>query len=333
MSRCDLFVRIEGDRHRTYHPGDRVTGEVRVKVDREVERQTLRATLGWRTHGRGNRHEESVHELVLHEGRWGSGESPRYAFEFTLPKDGPFTYHGRYLNVDWYVEARSDIPWARDPRAREDLLVAPPEGVVPRLRDRDLPPEHRDGLAHHPALAAGIAGIFLLVAGGLALASAVTDFPALSVAFPLVAAGLVGFAPLRRFVASRHTGEVEIEVGGVEGSEIPCRVWLDTKDPGRLGGVHARLQLHEIVTSGSGTNRSTHKHQAYECPASLQPAGRDARGHRYEGRVSLPDPAPCSFAAPDNRLRWQLEVQVEVEGWPDWKKGHPLLLETGAEVD
>jgi hypothetical protein len=72
-------------------------------------------------------HEDHGHELE-------PGTQHTDPFEFTLPKEGPYTYHGKNLNVDWQLEARSDIAWARDPVAREDILVTPGD-VVPRVTE------------------------------------------------------------------------------------------------------------------------------------------------------------------------------------------------------
>ncbi|MCP4500914.1 MAG: hypothetical protein GY822_13215 [Deltaproteobacteria bacterium] len=38
-------------------------------------------------------------------------------------RNGPLTYRGELLNVDWFLKARADIPWALDPKAELVFVV------------------------------------------------------------------------------------------------------------------------------------------------------------------------------------------------------------------
>lgn len=39
-------------------------------------------------------------------------------FEFTATTDGPYTTTGQKFTVDWFIEVRLDVPWAKDPFVR-----------------------------------------------------------------------------------------------------------------------------------------------------------------------------------------------------------------------
>ena len=114
---------------RSYVGGEVVRGEVVVRVEKETTCKSLMIEVGWSTHGRGNRASDDVFEENLFIGSWQPGEY-RYPFEATLPH-GPYTYHGHYLNVDWYAEARADVPWAFDPKDEVDFELIPSDDPLP----------------------------------------------------------------------------------------------------------------------------------------------------------------------------------------------------------
>ena len=127
MAKCDLAIEFERS-DRRYRPGETVSGKVTVQVNAKVQCNGLTVKRLWHTHGKGNYAEgsDSVEEVVF-SGEWWPGETHAYPFAFEVPA-APVSYHGEVLNVDHYVAARADIPWAIDPKAEEDfLLLAGPE--------------------------------------------------------------------------------------------------------------------------------------------------------------------------------------------------------------
>ena len=49
------------------------------------------------------------------------------------------------------------------------------------------------------------------------------------------------------------------------------------------------------------------------------------------GRLTLPDHVPYSFEADDNKLRWEVEVKVDIPGWLDWKHAEPFVVRPAVE--
>ncbi len=123
MSRCDLAVLFDRE-DRTHRPGEKVRGKIEVKVNKEVTCKALGVEFCWQTHGKGDRDAKSIDKMVLSEKKWMVGSSLAFPFEFTVPRR-PLTYHGNYLNIDYYIKARADISWAIDPKAEEEIIVAP----------------------------------------------------------------------------------------------------------------------------------------------------------------------------------------------------------------
>lgn len=121
MARCDLNVVLDG-MDAEFRPGERITGRVEVDTDSAVTVDPLTVELAWHTHGRATPATGTAAEVTLFSGEI-TGQR-YYTFELTVPA-GPYTYHGKHLNVDWAVRARADIPWKLDPKAEQPVVVAP----------------------------------------------------------------------------------------------------------------------------------------------------------------------------------------------------------------
>ena len=81
--------------------------------------------LGFHTEGRGS----EDRGVVAGTERTFAGDpttiAPWLQFELTIPHDAPVSYDGNLIRVLWWVEARLDVPWARDPKASESIQVLP----------------------------------------------------------------------------------------------------------------------------------------------------------------------------------------------------------------
>lgn len=332
MSKCDLSIRLERAPPR-FLPGETVRGEVDVAVNAPCTCNDLTLWFGWRTHGKGNRTEGMVAQISLFHGEWMPGMNQSYSFEFRVPS-GPATYHGKLLNVDWYLRARADIPWAIDPKAETDLLVEGGEGEEYDFGPRYQPPEEiyrkadkylgcRVFLFSLVAAAGVIVGLFIgfrqpwgLLLAGLFLA----------------AGAAMILHTLWRGIAERKLGTPQVRIGAsvAEGGErIPLSVRIRPRAPLRLEGVVVELRGLEEVVSGSGTNRTTHRHVFHQTREILDPGGRELLPQEevvFEGAVEIPPDAPPTFAAPDNSLQWTILLRISIGGWPDWKRDYPLAV-------
>ncbi len=82
----------------------------------------------WKTHGRGNVATGTVDSQTVFSGEWRAGEEVEYRFELNIGHWPP-SYHGHYLSIDHYVDARAKIPWGFDPKASEPFLMRPTCGA------------------------------------------------------------------------------------------------------------------------------------------------------------------------------------------------------------
>lgn len=329
MSRCDLEVVLA--KPGPFAPGDTVDGFVGVTVNAPCRCRALKVQLQWRTHGRGNRTQGVVAEEIVFSGEWQAGERGLHPFSFTLPA-GPFTYQGTNLNVEWAVHATADIPWAIDPK-EDAVFELPVPAAFPgpvELGPRAHVPDAPQVIAHAIGLVMGlfVGGFGLFLSATLALifcGGALSGAPDLPILLALVVPGiftLVGFflvrGPAIALLARRRLGPIEVEVPSEAhpGAPLPVRVRLQPTREVQVESITAALVATEVVVSGSGTNRRTHKHELHRSAVTLQRGGQLTAGlpTNLSGTLNVPEGAPLSFGATDNALRWEVVVRVDVPG-------------------
>ena len=334
MAKCQLDIKLD-----TLEPeflcGDSVTGEVRVDVDEECQCDALSLNLGWATHGKGNTSEGESQAGILFQGVWQPGQ---YSYPFRMELDQrPLSYDGKYINIDWLLQARADVPWAMDPKASLKLQVKDNPGML--MPERDVKPEYEyadslrvenNGLIMTVIMIAVM--LAMIVFGALATkfmeSFLVGSFPGL-VLPPwlgwLVGAGL-GLWSIRRqlsnWLASRKLGKVSIVLDNSHyraGDTVEARVVFTPKKSTGINRVGLRLILVEQAISGSGTNRRTHTHESEFQMVDVLPAMTLTANLPVNKavRLQLPKDAVPSFNAGDNKLGWLLKLDADIPSWPD----------------
>ncbi len=330
-------LRIKFERpDRTYRFGERVTGWVLIQTPRFDLCKSIRLRHFWGTHGKGNDEKGDYSLTTLHRGPLPDEGPHRLEFSFPAPA-GPFTYHGRYLNVDQYVEAIADIPLARDPKAREEYVLLPGRPVTP---PELLLETRQNALSDVVAPLAGFVGAALSVLG---LSLLLTANP---VGVLFLGGALVLFLPALKKVADRRLGEAasaylsSLVVG--PGEQVGVEVKVAPPKPVRLNLAFVELKAEETCVSGSGSNRRVHRHtvfsRRYSLAGALELEGGSVRMLRRT--IQIPEGAPTSFKGRYNKLLWQAIVRLDIPSWPDWVKRIPLVvwptkdqLGAGAEVE
>lgn len=341
MSSCDLELALDRP-DRRYKVGETITGMVGVKVNADCTCNGLTVTLQWRTHGKGNRATGTAIGGVVYKGPWKAGERHVHPFEFKLPR-GPVTYHGHDLNVDWYVTATADLPWALDPRAEVDLVASPDGAPEPY----DLGPKFAesqrlaiDTLPVVRIVTTIVAGAFMAVGGSLAFTIAAEAIRAAAngdaatqllaaVPFAVIPTAFAGFGAWQIYkiwsnvLAERALGPVRLEPTAARllpGQPLNVALAFTPRRDLAIDAIRATFTGTEMVSSGSGTNRSSYTHIVHEQVIDL-PVPPNVRANNEVssgGQFTVPGTAAPSFAATDNELRWAVKVDVSVRSAPDW---------------
>jgi sporulation-control protein spo0M len=334
MSKCDLTLRLDRD-DRVYRPGETVLGEVRVRVHAPCRCDMLVLSHFWRTHGKGNRDQGSPTMQNLFSGDWSVGEEQRYPFELTLPS-GPVTYHGSLVNVDWYLEARAKIAWAVDPRLETEVILRPgtPEDYF--FGPMYKPPAENLRQSDRGRRWGVFFGLVFAAAGVLLFAKMQADgSPVMGLVLgvtSILVGGLVFLGNLWRDIAQQKIGVPEVSLDRTAlapGDQVGAHVRFSPRSPLTLAGVSAELVCREEAESGTGTDRTTNRNDVHRIAVTLDQPGRAVEAGEVvslEGTLRVPDPAPLTFAAKNNRILWTVEVTIRLAAWPDWKRRFPVTV-------
>lgn len=131
MSTTRLWIKLApgpwpGDQYEhCYAVGGEVTGELILKSPDGQRATNVAVELEWETSGRGTRDHKIVHKEILHEGDIPALADMQLPFKLLVPGEGPITYHGQLINVNWKITARIDIKWAIDQTEETRLSVLP----------------------------------------------------------------------------------------------------------------------------------------------------------------------------------------------------------------
>lgn len=333
MSACELSLEIE---ERKLRPGDTLHATLVIRANRDVRADAVSVALGWRTHGKGNRDSDTADTVELGAIELEAGKEHREQITMTAPH-GPVSYHGVLINVDWYLSARADVPWAIDPKTEEELLLlpAPPEVIAgyraapeqraqPHVLGTAVPPRRspEGALFALLPLAAGI--VFVLVGG----------FPGpggIGSLFAMAVLGFLAWRVLKPRVAKLRIGEVEVSLAPEEtqaGGTVQLEVRLCPPKAVTLNGVRAKLEAEEIAVSGSGTSEKTHRHTLHSDATTIAERRRIAAGESVvlEGSFVIPENAEPSFEASDNSVRWTVVTEIDIDAWPDLRDEYVLTV-------
>ncbi len=332
MPDCELSIEFDQP-SRIYKAGETVTGRVIVKADEDVNCNGLTVTCGWETHGKGDADKGPKMSEEVFSGSWQRGLTQAYPFSFELPP-GPITYHGELVNVDWYIHARADVPWAFDPKCEEDFLVelaSQPDGLGGAPDYNPGQSQKRPNAGPFTTLVIGL--IFLGIAGGCGYWWYTSDTCfALFFGFFAGLFGLIAtLGGINGLILKRHVGDIVIAIEPVwtmPGKKTNCLVTLRPNKPTTLNAVHATLRGEERATYSRGTDRVTAHHKLYEEKLTLSEDIELRAGQLFElqGEIPIPADATYSFSGGNNAICWVVEVDIDIKGLPDFSETHEVTV-------
>jgi SpoOM protein len=316
--------------------GDRVKGVVTVEADAEVKVAEVQIRLVCRTHGKGNTWKNVVEETKFELGVLEAGGPRTFRFDF-LAVNGPASYEGHYLNIQWVVEAELDIAWKLNPKATAEFRLVPnlerpySAGLLAGTEAIERTEENKDKT---PLWGFGLGGA--AIAGCLAFASwdFTHDPEIFNIALSLTIAAAIafaGFGAARRAAVGAVLGDVRalLEPAVIPpGGKGTLHVHMDPRRALELNAVRAELKCVERVTHGSGSTESTHTWDVLteQFKLSGPVEGTPGRHLDFSVPIEIPASAPFSFEAPDNLIRWTLVTHVDIPRFPDWKREDDVFV-------
>ena len=318
MPKCDLNIVL--DEPDLLHPGGGViTGTVEVTVNSDVQCKGLELSTSWKTHGRGNVSSGDGDAITIFDGEWHQGNQNEYRFELPIP-NWPPTYHGRYLNVDHFINARAKLPWARDPKAS-----VPFQMVATKFEQEWSREAEKKSNSSCLGLIVAAAVIYFFIDSGFDFFGTYAWFVG---ALGILAAGyffIVYLLPKWALGAVDATLDSEIVPAGqaIEGS-----LTITPKKSVEIGGIEMVITAEERCVSGSGSNRRTHSHTLLEETEKLSDSRTLVSRHPNEFplKFELPANAAPTLDLNDNEIAWTVDLRVDIPRWPDWRISIPIQV-------
>jgi len=320
MSKCVLSIELENP-NLAVRGGDKVRGHLNVSADADVRCRSVTIYAGWRTRGKGNVAQELGPKVVLFSGDLAAGQSQRFAFEVETVR-WPATYVGFQFNVEHFVEATADIPWAFDPQVSVPLFVLP--GAT---KPEDFPKPGSLGVMPQIAI-----GIVFSVMAGVTMLMMLGPNPLLMAVVPVLIMTVITLLMLTfKWLPKLYVGQVVFELKPDTVSPGQSLEGYFSIKPNRsISPEYIRLQLTatEVCVSGSGSNAKTHRHELFDRKIVLadHPVLPGDKTQRYEIRTTLPPVAAYSLKLPSNELQWTAELRVGIPGLVDWKDRRVLSV-------
>lgn len=317
MAACDLILELD-EKGKFYTDGETVEGTLTIRVHKELKCKGLIISTNWQTHGRGNVDTAQIDFVDVFSGTLQPGEEHSYPFKLKTATWPP-TYFGTLMNVTHSVKAQAKIPWAFDPRSSVEIPVV--------CTKSQAEAEQVQAKGSTPLWAWVIGAIFIAIFGFMFI---------FLIPLLLVIGGIGWF--FASYLPRSVTGKVECEVlplNARPGEKLTGRMNFRPKRSSVINGVTAKLICQEVCVSGSGSNRTTHRHEVFNKTLTLVEKGKLTAGKDYdlEFDLTIPPNAPPSLDLDDNDLNWHVEMRVDIPRWPDFKKDIRLVVLPKRDVE
>ena len=321
MPKCKLDLIL--DEPDVVHPGGgTISGRVEVTVDKDVTCKGLEVRTHWTTHGSGNIDIGSEDSVIIYQGDWRAGHRATYAFEVPI-SEWPPTYHGHHLNIEHFVEARANIPWAFDPKASQPFQMhsTKHEGTGKKS-------SYKQGGFNWIGLLFAFAALAFFFNAGPRLFS----LSSIGVWF-LGGIGVIVlvFWIIRSVLPKWALGSVSAELDAESyctGGTIGGTISISPRKSVQINGIQMTVSGQEKCVSGSGSNRRTHRHTLYEGKEQLAESMILNPGHpnQFALGFTLPADAPPSIDLDDNEIQWSVDLRIDIPSWPDWYISMPIQI-------
>ena len=302
----------------------------------------------WAIHGIGEREVGGEEEETLFEGTWETAGEYCYPFSLDLP-NGPFSYDGEKVSLDWFVRAEADLEWNIEPRGDRSFLLRP--GLEPGEDSYQVgiagsylgPGEPKIESEVSPKTTtllgawATLIGLLLLGLGCLILGLWLVllgvepvDLVVIAIAgaiFAFSGAGAVYGFKIRTLKGEAALGRVSVDLDRTRfspGEEVEIIIEIVPQDLIHLEVVQFTLMCQEETDTGvRGETFIAARRIAEESRVisdSLDVLIDKEEVLTLRETIRIPEEGPYSFASVKSSLRWSLMVDVILKKWPRWTR-------------
>ncbi len=328
MTKCDLIIELEEGRQQ-FFAGDVIRGTLTVRANEDIKCDALYVRHKWATHGKGNVTSGEGIPANLFSGKFNSGDHQKYDFTINT-LDWPPTYHGHYLNVDHFIEACVSIPWAFDVKQTQSITL---------LASQLLSQNDGDSKDNAATAATPSKPILMGLGFGCLLFLVIFVFlvPALILVAPIILAifGAIWF--FGSYLPKKKLGKVECRVDRKKirlGEVLTGNLHVHPNKAVQINGISVTITAREECISGSGSNRKTHTHRLLETVIPLADGGVLTPGPKdYPFSIPFPADGPPTMELPDNNIKWDFLLRVDIPKWPDFKHAEKLTVQMATMAD
>lgn len=180
---------------------------------------------------------------------------------------------------------------------------------------------------------ASVLGVFVyggILAGGLSPWLVAPAIPFFVVGLALVV------LLVREVLVAAGIGPTRVEI-----SDHPLqpgghyRLFVSQSGPVRLRRLTVSLVCTEEATYRQGTDTRVERHETIRLPLVEHSGLAARRGAAFEIEcdMDIPDSAMHSFQADHNRIQWAIVVAGEPIGWPEFRRGFPIVVRPAASPE
>lgn len=327
-----ISVHYEFDKgEAVFEVGDTVSGTAIITAHEETVCHKVVVQMRWQTHGKGNRDAGKwmKESTQVSDNKLSANETQKIPFSFTLP-EGPLTYRGGYLNIDWYLKTIIDARGPFDPSYEEEIIVLPKvlETAYKSQYGSHRLQQPKSSATNNTKLDLIIALAMLsssLIMIGLVLFIGIPPFFIIFGLILLAISSVFFYKNIRNSLSTQKLGPVKMALSQTEllpDETLSCQLSFNPLKDVLVKSINFKLQGDEKVISGSGSNKKTYTSYIFK-QQRVQLENKSLLANKavsLEQSLKLPPNAAYSFAADDNKIEWFCEVTIDIEGWPNWSE-------------
>ena len=322
-------IKIELNKDK-YFPNEIITARVSSDALPFDLSSGLNFELLYRGHGSGNTKAVLVERKKVFKVLVDAEARSEYRVEFVVP-ESPLTYHGKVLNIDWYIKAvgeRSSL--GKKTISKVDFIVLPlprehlPDGIESiQSIDGEITKSSKSSLVTLFVFTLPFVILFFAALyGSLTEGPILLFFAAIALLIASVNISTM-YATVQNSRSTQNIGTVELVLDRESyfpGMTLRGRLRFTPAKKLHINAITISILGRELVSRGFVTSPTTHSHELLNETVLLVPPFNPSPKEEVEFpfNIVLPIEPYYSHAMSDNYLRWEIITHIDVLGGSDF---------------